>query len=157
MDKNQDNSASGSIFRDAMAEREILLILPSSFEYIRVAIRAVESVALYLGLDQDTLNELVISVVEACNNSIEHGYSCNPGGEVRLSIRFSGRSIEIHIRDRGRGFDIGKVKEYNPMDQAELFNYRGRGIFMMRKFMDDIEFWRDDDGAMNVLMTKRIS
>jgi len=155
MDKNQASSTSEHV--GSGSDREIILTLPSSFEYIRIAIKAVESVALYLGLDQDTLNELVISVVEACNNSIEHGYSCDPSGQVRLSIKFSGRRIEIHVMDRGKGFEIGKVKEYNPMDQAELFNYRGRGIFMMRKFMDDIEFWKDSDGAMNVLMTKRIS
>lgn len=137
-------------------EHRICLEVPSRFDHIKVAITVVEGICRILNLDQDQTNELVISLVEACNNSIEHGYGCDKDKTVRVEITFSGFRVEIEVIDWGKGFDITSVREYNPEDRQELFNYRGRGIFMMKRFMNLVECFRRDDGATVTRMVKNL-
>lgn len=117
----------------------------------------VEGICRILNLDQDQTNELVISLVEACNNSIEHGYGCDKDKVVRVEILFSGSQVEMQVIDWGKGFDIAGVKEYNPEDRQELFNYRGRGIFMMKRFMNTVECTKRADGATVTRLVKELS
>ena len=128
--------------------------MPGSFEYIKLVIKSVENISQLLKLDQEAVNELVISLVEACNNSIEHGYECSGEGKINIKIIFNSKSIEFIVRDWGKGFDIDAVKEYNPDDPEELFNYRGRGIFMMKRFMTCFSCRACNDGGMEIRMAK---
>lgn len=139
---------------DDKIKNTIEIELPGSFEYIKLVIKSVENISQILKLDQEAVNELVISLVEACNNSIEHGYECSESGKINVKITFDSREIEFIVRDWGKGFDITSIKEYNPDNQEELFNYRGRGIFMMKRFMTYFSCRECDDGGMEIRMTK---
>jgi anti-sigma regulatory factor (Ser/Thr protein kinase) len=135
-------------------KNKIVIELPGSFEYIRLVIKSVENISSILKLDQEVVNELVISLVEACNNSIEHGYECSGKGRVNIQIIFDTQKIEFIVRDWGKGFEFSGIKEYNPDDPEELFNYRGRGIFMMKRFMNTFDCIKCPDGGMQIKMTK---
>jgi serine/threonine-protein kinase RsbW len=58
--------------------------------------------------------------------------------------------VVIVVRDSGGGFDPGSVP--NPLDLANTFKPSGRGIFLMRAFMDHVVFAND---GREVQMRKR--
>ena len=60
----------------------------------------------------------------------------------------------IRVRDEGRGFDPALVA--NPLDPENILKSSGRGIFLIRSFMDDVQLRRAVEGGMEVRMTKRL-
>ena len=58
------------------------------------------------------------------------------------------------MRDQGPGFDPETVKD--PLTPENVLNTSGRGVFLIRQFMDDVSMQRAPQGGMEVRMTKRI-
>jgi len=87
-----------------------------------------------------SLNEInaKIALVEALTNAMEHGNKLDPQKKVRIIAEFSQEQAVFTIEDEGEGFNYEEVKD--PTDKENLFRPRGRGIFMMRQFMDEIRY-----------------
>jgi serine/threonine-protein kinase RsbW len=62
--------------------------------------------------------------------------------------------LAIRIRDQGEGFDPEQVA--NPLDAENLLKSSGRGIFLIRNFMDDVQLQRAPEGGMEIRMVKRV-
>jgi serine/threonine-protein kinase RsbW len=62
--------------------------------------------------------------------------------------------LSIRVRDQGEGFDPELVA--NPLDPENLLKSSGRGIFLIRNFMDDVELRRAPEGGMEIRMLKRV-
>lgn len=60
------------------------------------------------------------------------------GRRVVVSGHFTRRICEICIRDEGPGFDHTQLAD--PTDPANLERLAGRGILLMRTFMDEVNF-----------------
>ncbi len=56
--------------------------------------------------------------------------------KIHVEIRIGRRQVEFTIRDEGPGFDIAKLA--NPTDEANIQRWSGRGIFLVRTFMDEV-------------------
>jgi len=57
---------------------------------------------------------------------------------VRVSVRISPAQATYRIRDEGPGFDISKLPD--PTDPEYLERPSGRGLLLMRAFMDDVGY-----------------
>jgi serine/threonine-protein kinase RsbW len=93
--------------------------------------------------------ELVLR--EALENAVLHGNQEDPGKKVHIRCRCGpGNEITIVVTDQGRGFDFGKIvgNGFTSDPAAE----HGRGIQLMKAFMDDVHFER---GGSEVHMRKR--
>jgi serine/threonine-protein kinase RsbW len=62
--------------------------------------------------------------------------------------------LAIRVRDEGDGFDPETVA--NPLDPENLLKSSGRGIFLIRNFMDDVRLQRAPEGGMEIRMVKRV-
>lgn len=71
---------------------------------------------------------------------------------IRVSTRFSRTHAFFSIRDDGNGFDTSKLPD--PTDALALAKPHGRGLFLMRSFMDEVRF---NDRGNVVTMVKRAS
>ena len=58
------------------------------------------------------------------------------------------------MRDEGEGFNVASVPD--PRNPENLLNVSGRGILMMKAFMDRVEFPPENNGTL-VKMTKKFS
>jgi serine/threonine-protein kinase RsbW len=65
-----------------------------------------------------------------------------------------GITVIICVRDEGCGFDPGELAD--PLAPENLLKTSGRGIFLMRSFMDEMTFQRSAQGGMEVRMVKRV-
>jgi len=71
---------------------------------------------------------------------------------IRVKLEFSLRQVMFSIRDQGPGFDSSSLPD--PTDDAFLDRPHGRGILLMRSFMDEVRY----NGLGNeVRMTKYLT
>jgi serine/threonine-protein kinase RsbW len=61
----------------------------------------------------------------------------------------------VAVRDEGEGFDPESIAD--PLAPENVLKSSGRGIFLMRNFMDDVELRRAPEGGMEVLMVKKLA
>jgi serine/threonine-protein kinase RsbW len=129
----------------------LVLTLPAEVRWLAAARRVVESVAQLAGLGQRDVYEVVLAVHEACANAIEHGYAGRPGQSLVVTCRLSEPGLEIRIRDSGQPFDIAGAPELPPDELRE----GGRGVFLIRRLMDEVESHRSPDGTNELRMLRR--
>lgn len=69
---------------------------------------------------------------------------------VRVTARLSRSEVEFTIRDEGDGFDPSKLPD--PRETANLEKASGRGVLLMRSFMDEVRF---EDAGRSVTLVRR--
>ena len=94
---------------------------------------------------------VTLAVHEACANAIEHGYVGKVGQSLVIACRASGQGLEVRIRDQGQPFDITSAPELPPDELRE----GGRGVFLIRRLMDEVESQRSPDGTNELRMLRR--
>lgn len=114
------------------------LVLPSSFDAMTQIGPFVEELTAWASLDDEDADRIMLAISEAVNNAILHGNKQNPEKNVYLSATLNDEQLVIHIRDEGEGFDPNKAP--NPLDEENLLNEGGRGIYLMRQYADDVQF-----------------
>ena len=109
------------------------------------------------GLDDESLHWVGVAVRESVINAIKHGN----GNDVRKRVYLEFTSLEretppglaIRVRDEGCGFDPSMLLDC--LAPENLLKTSGRGIFLIRSFMDEMELRRAPEGGMEVYMIKR--
>jgi serine/threonine-protein kinase RsbW len=121
----------------AMTEQRVSYTLDSSLETIDNAEANATRVATELGFADDEVMQISMAVREAAVNAVLHGNAYAPDKKVILVFERSGSDLIITIRDQGSGMDLSKIP--NPLAPENLLKTSGRGIFLMRSFMDAVE------------------
>jgi anti-sigma regulatory factor (Ser/Thr protein kinase) len=93
-----------------------------------------------------------LALREAIANAIVHGNQLDPAKLVRIAVSVNDDgALLIRVKDSGSGFDPSRLP--NPIADENLFAEHGRGIFLMKQFMDQVEF--SFDHGTEVRMYKR--
>lgn len=102
-----------------------------------------------LGLDQEKINGLLLAVTEATTNAIIHGNKNNKLKMVRIYVFVDGANMTIKIKDEGKGFDPSIVPD--PTDPENLLKDSGRGLYLMRVYMDGLTYNQTPEGTETIL------
>lgn len=102
-----------------------------------------------LGLDREKMNGLLLAVTEATTNAIIHGNKNNKLKMVRISVFVDGSTLTIKIKDEGKGFDPSIVPD--PTDAENLLKDSGRGLYLMRVYMDGLSYNQTPEGTETIL------
>lgn len=86
----------------------------------------------------DDVFAIHLALEEAFINAVMHGNKSCPGKEIRVDYTVTAERIEISITDEGNGFDPQAVPD--PRSKENLYKTRGRGLLLMRGFMNKVEF-----------------
>ncbi|MFA8344172.1 MAG: ATP-binding protein [Rhodothermaceae bacterium] len=105
-----------------------------------------------LGLSEEKLSNLALSVAEAASNSIVHGNMCDESKKIKINIQIDETSITVKFKDEGAGFVPEKVPD--PTAPENILKDNGRGIHIMKTFLDSLEYNFDGDGTEVVLKLK---
>jgi serine/threonine-protein kinase RsbW len=105
-----------------------------------------------IGIEEEKMNGLLLSVTEATTNAIIHGNKCNLDKKVTIDVSVNGEKVIIKVRDQGRGFDPSKVPD--PTEPQNLLKDSGRGVYLMKVYMDDLKYNVTPDGTETVLILK---
>jgi len=115
------------------------------------------SVARYLGFTEQEVAEIEISVDEACANAMEHAYDGvdNVAKEVQVELYLTGDRMMIRICDTGSGQpDLDHPMSMDDYLDINREKFRGLGLVLMRKFMDEVKIDAVPGRGTVVEMTK---
>lgn len=138
--------------------QDVHLEIHSTIEALDLVQAVTEHITRRLGFDEEALHWTAMAVRESVVNAITHGNGSDPAKIVFIdySVAFESAAADfiVAVRDQGRGFDPETVK--NPLTPENMLNANGRGVFLIRQFMDAVSIRRAPEGGMEVRMTKRI-
>jgi serine/threonine-protein kinase RsbW len=119
--------------------------LPSTMESVSVVETAADKLAAEAGLDEDERFKIAMAVREAAVNAVLHGNDYDPNKMVTASFENTGKSLVILIADQGIGLDPDTLPD--PLAPENLLRGTGRGIFLIRSFMDEVHFRQLNPGT----------
>jgi serine/threonine-protein kinase RsbW len=93
-----------------------------------------------------------LALEEALVNAIEHGNNLDATKFVHVQCRLSDDLMQIEVSDQGNGFDPDNLPD--PTDRQHREIPGGRGVLLMRRFMDRVQF---NEKGNAVLLEKRRS
>jgi len=135
------------------AATSIQLVIPSEVRLVDLVHEVSQKLAELAGFNPDDALNVGLAVREAVINAILHGNKADPSREVdiRLDLPESG-GIQVQIRDQGDGFDPDATPD--PTDDENVLNASGRGILMIRAFVDNVTFRFRKGRGMEITLVK---
>ncbi|MBI4651078.1 SpoIIE family protein phosphatase [Candidatus Desantisbacteria bacterium] len=130
------------------------LNLKAMLDYIFIVDIINEELALVVGFDTDTASEWMIAIKEAVINAITYGTDFDRDDWVGIYYQIEKDKLIVCVRDHGKGFDINKIKD--PRDKSVIFSDHGRGLLLIKGFMDEVKFDMDPCKGTEVSMLKFI-
>jgi serine/threonine-protein kinase RsbW len=116
----------------------ITYTLESSLDSVNRVEQAGEEMARKAGLDDDEIYRVAMAVREAAVNAVLHGNAYDPEKNITASFETSSDALTIRITDQGKGLDPDTLPD--PLAPENLLRGSGRGIFLIRSFMDEVHF-----------------
>jgi len=132
----------------------VRLEFTSAFEMLDFVQVVSDHVGQTLGLDDDTQHYVGVAIRECVINAIKHGNRSDSQKHVFVEFSTVDSVLTIRVRDQGEGFDPDTLAD--PLAPENLLKASGRGIFLIRSFMDDVELRSAPEGGMEVRMIKRL-
>ncbi|GHT21484.1 hypothetical protein FACS189464_0570 [Bacteroidia bacterium] len=117
--------------------------ITSEIENLHVVERAVDELVAACSIDPVVYGNLMVASMEAANNAITHGNKLNPAKFVAFKFSLDGEQLEVTVKDEGPGFDYSSIPD--PTSPTNIENMSGRGVFLMTRLSDKIEF--EDKGS----------
>ncbi len=135
------------------APQRVSYRMESTLESVNKAEAMSEQIASQAGFDEDTRGGISMAVREAMINAVLHGNAYDPTKSVNLTFEQNEGELIITITDQGKGLDPAEVPD--PLAPENLMKQSGRGIFLMRAFMDEVRFRKLDPGT-EITLIKRL-
>ena len=139
---------------NASSPRTVKLDIASRFEMLEMVQTVMAHLSGLLGFDEDATHYMSVAVRESVVNAIKHGNRLDETKRVELDFLLQNGSLEVQVRDQGRGFDPNAVP--SPIAEENILKPAGRGIFFMRSFMDDVSYSFPEKGGTVVRMVKKL-
>jgi serine/threonine-protein kinase RsbW len=117
----------------------------STLETVDHAEQTATRVATELGFADEEVMQISMAVREGAVNAVLHGNAYAPDKKVTLAFEHTGQDLVITIRDQGHGINLNEIP--NPLAPENLLKTSGRGIFLMRSFMDVVEIRPSQTGT----------
>jgi len=114
------------------------LTLQSTMESVAEVEAAAQKLAAEAGLDEDECFHVSMAAREAAVNAVLHGNEYDPAKQISATFENTGAALVIAIADQGKGLDPATIPD--PLAQENLLRGSGRGIFLIRSFMDEVHF-----------------
>src|SRR5471032_89515 len=134
----------------------VRLEFTSAFEMLDFVQVVSDHLARSIRLDEDSRHWVSVAIRESVINAIKHGNRNDATKHVFVDLETPAQGepeLMIRVRDEGEGFDPEEIAD--PLATENLLKASGRGIFLIRSFMDSVQLRRAPEGGMEIRMTKR--
>src|SRR2546425_13030332 len=106
------------------------------------------------GFGEDDCYRIGMSVRGGVINAFHYGNQERPDKKIYLAVDLTAEKMIIHVLDEGTGFHLSDIPD--PLAEENLLSTSGRGIFLMRAFMDEFDVLRGRNGGAEIVMSKRL-
>ncbi len=126
--------------RENGALSELLdLCIPADFEAISGVVDTLSKTLEQLDVPEQKRFEIALAVQEALANAVVHGCGNDSSKQVRCRLKSDPQGrIVIIVTDPGPGFSPALLAD--PMRDENLYAGHGRGVYLIRQLMDEVEF-----------------
>lgn len=132
---------------------KIQTALESTLESVDKAESLVLREAEKLGFDEDEAHQIGMAVRECTVNAVVHGNRYSKNKKVHLEIERSATRLIVTIGDEGAGFDFESIPD--PTSPENLLRQSGRGLLLIRAFMDEVDLRVRPGGGTEVRLVKQ--
>lgn len=126
--------------------------LDSTLESVDAAEELALNEAQKAGFEEDELHKIAMAVREAMVNAVAHGNRYSAHKKVHFSVSRTPDRFILRIADQGDGFDLADIPD--PLAEENLLRHSGRGIFLMKAFMDEFDLRPAAGGGTEITMVK---
>jgi serine/threonine-protein kinase RsbW len=137
----------------------VRLQIPSLFDMVDLVQVLSDRMGQMAAFDEDAIHWVGVAVRESVINAIKHGNQNDLAKMVHVEFTAStdpdAGGLTVSVRDEGEGFEPEEVAD--PLAPENMLKSSGRGIFLIRNFMDEIELRRPPEGGMEVKMIKKLA
>lgn len=137
-----------------VSAQRIEITLESVLDSVNLAEDICSRIACAAGFDDDDCFKIGMSVREGVINAYNYGSRKQRDKKIFLTFELTPEKLVIQVRDQGKGFNLRDVPD--PLADENLLKSSGRGIFLMRSFMDEFDVRRPSDGGAVIIMAKRL-
>jgi serine/threonine-protein kinase RsbW len=134
---------------------QISRVFDSSLDSVDQAEQLALEIAEKAGFEEDDRHRIGMAVRECMVNAVAHGNRYSAHKKVTFDVDMSGGQYRVTIRDQGPGFDLSDLPD--PLADENLLRHSGRGIFLMKAFMDEFMIRRLDPSGTEVVLVKNLS
>lgn len=142
----------GTRLADSTTSR-VSLSLDSSLASVNTLEQTAEDYAHRAGFHADDVPNIAMAVREAAVNAVVHGNAYDAHKPVTASFETTADGIVIRIADQGPGLDPDTIPD--PLAPENILRGSGRGIFLIRAFMDEVNFRQLHPGTELTLIKRR--
>ena len=114
------------------------LKISSDLENLKIVEKAIDEITATTGISHANYGRIWVAVLEAVNNAIRHGNKFAPDKFVNVSLKCEGDKFTIIVEDEGCGFSPESIPDPTSLENIEKLD--GRGVFLIMKLADEIEF-----------------
>lgn len=130
------------------------IIIPSSSDFLADVDRYLEEKLSQAGIDDSIVADIAISVSELVNNAIIHGNRFNKNKQVEIRFKIKKSEVRISVEDQGDGFDFNDLPD--PVADENLLREVGRGLFIVKSFVDEVDVKPVSSGGIKVQILKKL-
>jgi serine/threonine-protein kinase RsbW len=138
----------------ALETKHLEITLETQVESVNLAEEMCLRVAEAAGFGEDDCYRIGMSVREGVINAFHYGNQERPDKKIYLVIDLTAEKMIIHVLDEGVGFKLADVPD--PLAEENLLSTSGRGIFLMRAFMDEFDVVSGRTGGAEIVMSKKL-
>lgn len=138
----------------ASGDKHLEITLETQVESVNLAEEMCLRVAEAAGFGEDDCYRIGMSVREGVINAFHYGNQERPEKKIHLAVDITSEKLIIHVLDEGTGFILADVPD--PLAEENLLSTSGRGIFLMRAFMDEFDVVKGRNGGAEIVMSKKL-
>ena len=116
------------------------LKIPSITENLQMIREFVLKIAAKAGFNEETQEQIALAVDEACTNVIKHAHHHDARRLMDIQIQTDANKMKITITDKGRGFDITRLKDPDVEKFIKESRHGGLGIYLIKTLMDEVDY-----------------
>lgn len=135
------------------AGTSVRLVIPSEIRLVDLVHCASEKMAEFAGFGADEALNIGLAVREAVINAMLHGNRQDPSLKVSVTLTAGRAGLRAQVKDQGNGFDPRQTPD--PTAGDNLLRTSGRGLLLIRAFVDEVDVRRSSRGGTVVTLTKR--
>jgi len=134
--------------------KHLEITLETQVESVNLAEEMCLRVAEAAGFGEDDCYRIGMSVREGVINAFHYGNQERPDKKIYLALDITSEKLIIRVLDEGTGFTLADVPD--PLAEENLLSTSGRGIFLMRAFMDEFDVITGRTGGAEIVMSKNL-
>jgi anti-sigma regulatory factor (Ser/Thr protein kinase) len=138
-----------------MTDDQFVMTVTNDPAQLRLVEEQVDAFGQRNDLPSKSLFSIKLALSELLANTITYGYADKATHTIEIRLELRGRRLNLEIIDDARPFDPRGAKPPKKVDALKDLPLGGRGIYLVRNFVDDLGYQRKG-GRNHVTVTKTV-